>query len=72
MSKKKTDNPTYEVFRKVRREWGINPITRVVENKKHKKEKHNKREMERRMEEQARTRLLYLDVRHPKSKLTKT
>lgn len=51
MSKKKTNNPTYEVFRKVRREWGINPITRVVENKKHKKEKHNKRDVERRMEE---------------------
>jgi hypothetical protein len=51
MSKQKERNPTYEVFRKVRREWGINPVTRVVENKKHKKDKHSKREMERRIEE---------------------
>ena len=47
--KKKETNPTYEVFRKVRREWGINPITQVIPDKRKKKEKHNKRAIEKEM-----------------------
>ena len=48
--KKKEENKTYEVFRKVRRGWEINPITRVVPDKRKKKNKHSKRDMEKGMD----------------------
>lgn len=48
--KQKNENPTYEVWRKTRRTWEINPITRVVQNKKKKKNKHEKRDIEREMD----------------------
>lgn len=50
--KKKTENISYEVNRKIRRDWGeVKPYTRVEESRKHKKPKHIKRERERYLEE---------------------
>jgi len=45
MSKKKETNSTYEVVRKIRGDWGaINPVTRIIPNKKkNHKEKHKGR-----------------------------
>lgn len=56
MSKNKkknlTSNPTYEVVRKIRGDWGnVKPYTRVEESRKYKKPKHIKRERERYLEE---------------------
>ena len=55
MSKKKKSIPTvstYEVVRKMRRDWGeINPVTRVEINKKFKKPKHIKKEWDKHFEE---------------------
>ena len=46
MSKKKEANTTYEVVRKMRGDWGaINPVTKVIPNKKkNRKEKHKRKE----------------------------
>ena len=46
MSKKKETNITYEVVRKMRGDWGaINPVTKVIPNKKkNRKEKHKRKE----------------------------
>lgn len=42
----------YEVYRSMRRDWGnVNPVTRVIEDKRNKKDKHSKRAKERAMEE---------------------
>ena len=48
MSKKMETNPTYEVVRKIRGDWGaINPVTRIIPNKKkNRKEKHKGRMFE--------------------------
>ena len=56
MSKKKNNisnsNPTYEVVKKIRGDWGgVKPYTRVEESRKYKKPKHIKRERERYLEE---------------------
>ena len=35
MNKKKNTNSTYEVVRKIRGDWGnVNPVTKVIPNKK--------------------------------------
>ena len=46
MSKKKETNPTYEVVRKIRGDWGtVNPVTRIIPNKKkNPKIKHKRKE----------------------------
>lgn len=44
MSKKKETNPTYEVVRKIRGDWGqVKPYTRIEEDKRKKKIKHKGR-----------------------------
>lgn len=46
MSKKKKLKPrnSYEVNRAIRRNWGdINPVTKVIPDKRNKKPKHRKR-----------------------------
>ena len=45
MSKKKKTTPrnSYEVNRAIRRDWGvINPVTKVIPDKRNKKPKHKK------------------------------
>lgn len=45
MSKKKKTTPrnSYEVNRSIRRDWGaISPVTKVIPDKRNKKEKHKK------------------------------
>lgn len=46
MSKKKSQNATYEVIRKIRNDWGsVNPVTKIIPNKKkNHKEKHKGKE----------------------------
>lgn len=49
---KKTPPTALELVLTVRGNWnGVNPVTRIEENKKRKKPKHMKREMERACEE---------------------
>ena len=49
---KKTPPTALELVLTVRGNWnGVNPVTRIEENKKRKKPKHKKREMERAREE---------------------
>lgn len=37
-------NPTYEVLKKIRNDWGqVKPYTRIEESKKHKPPKHKKK-----------------------------
>jgi hypothetical protein len=46
MSKKKSIKPrtNYEVYRSIRKDWGaLNPVTRVIPNKRNKKPKHKER-----------------------------
>ena len=47
MSKKYT-NSTYEIVRKIRRDWGaVNPVTKIIPNKKKNlKTKHKRKEYE--------------------------
>ena len=46
MSKKKSKiqpRTNYEVYRSIRKDWGeINPVTRVIPDKRNKKPKHKK------------------------------
>lgn len=46
MSKKKSKiqpRTNYEVYRSIRKDWGeINPITRIIPDKRNKKPKHKK------------------------------
>ena len=45
MSKKKKSKPrnSYEVNRSIRRDWGaISPVTKIIPDKRNKKEKHKK------------------------------
>lgn len=45
MSKKKSQKPrtNYEVYRNVRKDWGVlNPVTKVIPDKRNKKPKHKK------------------------------
>ena len=45
MSKKKNNKPrnSYEVNRSIRRDWGaISPVTKIIPDKRNKKEKHKK------------------------------
>lgn len=45
--KKKKDKSMLDVYQSIRRDWGdLNPVTRVMENKKRKKPKHKDREYE--------------------------
>ena len=45
--KKKKDKSMLDVYQSIRRDWGdLNPVTRVMENKKKKKPKHKDREYE--------------------------
>ena len=47
MSKKKSQKPrtNYEVYRSIRKDWGVlNPVTKVILNKRNKKSKHKGRE----------------------------
>lgn len=45
--KKKKDKSMLDVYQSIRRDWGdLNPVTRVMENKKRKKPKHKDRECE--------------------------
>lgn len=49
MSKKKTQKPrtNYEVYRSIRRDWGeVNPVTKVIPDKRRKAPKHKKKEWE--------------------------
>lgn len=47
MAKKKNKNKprsNYEVYRSIRRDWGeINPVTRIIPDKRNKKPKHKGR-----------------------------
>lgn len=47
MSKKKSKiqpRTNYEVYRSIRKDWGeINPVTRVIPDKRNKKPKHKER-----------------------------
>ena len=46
MAKKKPKTPL-EIYQSIRRDWnGINPVTRIIENKKKKKAKHKNKEFE--------------------------
>lgn len=46
MSKKKSANKprsNYEVYRSIRKDWGVlNPVTKVIPDKRNKKPKHKK------------------------------
>jgi len=45
MSKKKKTKPrnSYEINRSIRRDWGnISPVTKIIPDKRNKKEKHKK------------------------------
>lgn len=45
MSKKKKNAPrsTYEIYRSIRKDWGnISPVTKIIFDKRNKKEKHKK------------------------------
>jgi len=45
MSKKQKNAPrsNYEVYRSIRKDWGvINPVTKVIPDKRNKKSKHKK------------------------------
>ena len=46
MSKKKSKNQprtNYEIYRSIRKDWGvINPMTKVIPDKRNKKPKHKK------------------------------
>ena len=45
MSKKKNTKPrtNYEVYRSIRKDWGeLNPVTRVIPDKRNKKPKYKK------------------------------
>ena len=43
--KKQKEKSMLEVYESIRRDWGdLNPVTRVMENKKRKKPKHKERE----------------------------
>lgn len=45
--KKKIEEETWETARHIRGNWnGINPVTRIVENKKKKKPKYKQKEYE--------------------------
>ena len=49
MSKKKAQKPrtNYEVYRSIRKDWGdVNPVTRVIPDKRRKAPKHKKKEWE--------------------------
>ena len=49
--KKREEMNLNELAQTVRRDWnGINPVSRVVESKKHKPVKHKKKEMEKESE----------------------
>lgn len=46
MSKKQKNTPrsNYEVYRSIRKDWGIvNPVTKVIPDKRNKKPKHKER-----------------------------
>lgn len=47
MSKKKSTNKprsNYEVYRSIRKDWGtMNPVTKVIPDKRNKKPKHKER-----------------------------
>ena len=46
MSKKKNTKPrtNYEVYRSIRKDWGaLNPVTKVIPDKRNKKPKHKER-----------------------------
>ena len=46
MKKPHERNP-YEVYRSIRRDWGeVNPVTKVIPDKRHKKPKHKRMEEE--------------------------
>ena len=50
MMKKKTTNPMYDAWRKQRKDWGnINPITKIIPNKKKGNSKYPKQDMEKGM-----------------------
>ena len=47
MSKKKHQKPrtNYEVYRSIRRDWGVlNPVTKIIPDKRNKKPKHKGKE----------------------------
>ena len=45
--KKKKNKSMLDVYQSIRRDWGeLNPVTRVMENKKRKKPKHKDKEYE--------------------------
>lgn len=49
MSKKKAPKArtNYEVYRTIRKDWGVlNPVTKVIPDKRNKKPKHKGREFE--------------------------
>lgn len=45
--KNKKKKTSLELYQSIRRDWGeLNPVTRIMENKKRKKPKHKDREYE--------------------------
>lgn len=45
--KKKKNKSVLDIYQSIRRDWGdLNPVTRIIENKKRKKPKHKDREYE--------------------------
>ena len=43
MSKKKKVRSNYEIYQSIRRDWGnVNPVTKIIPDKRKKKEKHKK------------------------------
>ena len=47
MSKKKKKEKSYlEIYQSIRREWTVNPVTKIIPDKRRKKPKHKGREGE--------------------------
>lgn len=45
-------NPTYDTLKKIRGDWGqINPVTKVIPDKRKKPPKHKKRDTEKQLAE---------------------
>lgn len=43
---KESTNPTYETVKKIRGDWGaVNPVTKVIPDKRRKPPKHKKKEL---------------------------
>lgn len=51
MKKKKEQNSFIDLYQSIRRNWnGVNPVTKIREDKRFKKDKYKKRSLEKEME----------------------